>query len=172
VPGTFDHAQAPGGWWGRWSAERTTRDLARDLEGGARPGLLFVHLGEPDFAGHLVGWGSGSYARAVRRADAAVAAVLGAADRAFGRGAYTVILTADHGGHGRNHGSADPRDRTIPWIAWGDGVAPGGPLPAGIRTMDTAATALWLLGLGVPAAWSGRPVLAAFEWTAAPDAAP
>src|SRR5690606_18391941 len=84
------------------------------------------------------------------------------ADDAFGRGNYTVILTADHGGHGRNHGSDDPRDMTIPWIAWGKGVQPAGPLAVPIRTMETAATALWLLGVAAPPEWVGAPVVAAF----------
>jgi predicted AlkP superfamily pyrophosphatase or phosphodiesterase len=157
VPGTLDYAQAPRGWWGRWSAERTTRDVARYLAGGARPALLFVHLGEPDFAGHAVGWMSWLYGRGVRTADEALARLIDAADAAFGRGRYTLIVTADHGGHGRDHGTADARDVTIPWLAWGQGIVPG-PLPAGIRTMDTAATALWLLGLPTPADWVGRPV--------------
>jgi hypothetical protein len=51
VPGSLDYAQAPTGWWGRWSARRTVFDVTRYLEGGARPNLLFVHLGEPDYAG-------------------------------------------------------------------------------------------------------------------------
>ena len=71
--------------------------------------------------------------------------LLRSADRAFGRDGYTVIITADHGGHGRDHGSSDPRDVLIPWIAWGKGVVPGETLPDGIRTLDTAATALALL---------------------------
>jgi hypothetical protein len=77
-------------------------------------------------------------------------------------GHNTVIITADHGGHRFSHGSDDPRDMTIPWIAWGKGVRPGTTLPKGIRTMDTAATALWLLGIPVPERWVGRPVEAAF----------
>ena len=37
----------------------------------------------------------------------------------------TVIVTADHGGHGRDHGTERPEDVLIPWIAWGAGVEPG-----------------------------------------------
>lgn len=171
VPGSLDYAQAPRSWWGwggHWRAERTARDVRRFLERGARPNLLFVHLGEPDYAGHDDGWDTPAYGRAVRSADMAVGEVAAAAERAFGRGRFTLIVTADHGGHGRGHGSADPRDVRIPWIAWGEGVARSASLPSGIRTMDTAATALWLLGVPVPAAWDGRPVLPAFG---APDTA-
>jgi arylsulfatase A-like enzyme len=72
-----------------------------------------------------------------------------------------VLLTADQGGHGWSHGSSDPRDVTIPWIAWGEGVRAGTRVPNGVRTMDTAATALWLLGL--PALGVGQPVQTAFQ---------
>jgi arylsulfatase A-like enzyme len=109
---------------------------------------------------------SASYGRAVRKADDAVAEVLQAADDAFGRGQYTVILTSDHGGHGRTHGTADARDVTIPWIVWGAGVRAGGVLPAGVRTMDTAATALWLLGVAQVEPAVGVPVRAAFAGSA------
>jgi hypothetical protein len=94
--------------------------------------------------------------------DAAVARLRVAADRAFGEGAYALIITADHGGHDRDHGSDDPRDMTIPWIAWGRGVTPG-PLNAPVRTMDTAATVVWLLGLDEPAGWVGAPIVSAFD---------
>jgi phosphopentomutase len=162
VPGTLDYAQAPTGWWGRWTAARTVNDVRRYLAGGAQPHLLFVHLGEPDFAGHAIGWMSWPYGVAVRRADAALGQLVAAGDAAFGRGGWTLLVTADHGGHGRTHGSADVRDVTIPWIAWGAGVVPGPALAAGVRTMDTAATLLWLFGIARPADWVGRPVACAF----------
>jgi arylsulfatase A-like enzyme len=161
VPGSLGYSQAPGGWPGKWSADKTTDDVAAYLE-VARPNLLFVHIGEPDYAGHLFGWMSGPYGWAVEEADEEIGQLLEAADEAFGTGNYTVLLTSDHGGHGRDHGSDDPRDITIPWIAWGEGVAEGRVLEDGIRTMDTAATALWLLGVSVEAGVVGRVVHGAF----------
>ncbi|HST59690.1 MAG TPA: hypothetical protein VLK84_13395, partial [Longimicrobium sp.] len=35
-----------------------------------------------------------------------------------------------------------------------------------IDTFDTAATALWILGVPVPARWEGRPVATAFQTSA------
>ena len=164
LPGSLDYAQAPTGWWGRWSADRTTDDVRVYLRGSARPNLLFVHIGEADFAGHALGWMSWGYGQAVERADAAVAHVIASADMAFGQGRYTLILTADHGGHGRTHGTYDSLDVTIPWITWGRAVAASDSAPIlAVRTMDTAATALWLLGVPIPKEWAGRPVTAAFE---------
>ncbi len=162
VLASLDYSQSPSGGWGKILADRTANDVAVYLE-RERPNLVFVHLGDPDYVGHAVGWMSRSYGAAVRSADGAVERILDAADVAFGRDRYVLILTADHGGHEGTHGTDMPVDRTIPWIAWGRGVRAGTTLPEGIRTMDTAATALWLLGLAAPPHVVGRPVLAAFR---------
>jgi predicted AlkP superfamily pyrophosphatase or phosphodiesterase len=166
VPETLDHVSSLDprvSWHG--SARRTVKDVERHLA-AASPNLLFIHLAEPDYAGHLFGWMGRSYARAVVDADRAVALLLERADARFGPRQYTVIVTADHGGHGRTHGTADPQDTTIPWIVWGEGVRVASS-PMFVRTTDTAATALWLLGVTVPAEWTGRPVAEAFDTTAA-----
>jgi hypothetical protein len=162
LAGTLDYTQAPGGLFGRWSSKRTVGDVAAYLR-DAKPNVLFVHLTDPDAAGHRSGWMSPAYGRAVLAADAGIRDLLTIADRTYGRGNFSLIVTADHGGHDTNHGSADPRDVTIPWIAWGKGVQPGVLPDSTIRTMDTAATTLWLLGLAPPPDWSGHPVLAAFD---------
>jgi phosphopentomutase len=72
-----------------------------------------------------------------------------------------MIVTADHGGHDRDHGSDDPRDVTIPWIAWGRAVQPG-QLSTSLKTMDTASTILWLFQVPEPTDWAGFPVVEAF----------
>lgn len=158
-PGSLDYVQAPSSIT-LLMATRTVADAIRYLR-GAQPNLMFVHIGEADYAGHATGWMSRVYGVAVARVDAAVGSIVQAADETYGERGYTIILTADHGGHGRDHGSDDPLDMTIPWIVYGEGVERGAELED-VRTMDTAATALWLLGVQVPASWSGRPVEAAF----------
>ena len=162
IDGTLDYSQAPGGWFGRWSSDRTVSDVVKHL-GRAQPNLLFVHLTDPDAAGHRSGWMTPDYGRAVRVTDAAMNRLLDAAGKAYGDGNFAVIVTADHGGHETNHGSDDPRDVTIPWIAWGRGVKPGLLTPSTVRTMDTAATVLWLLAIDPPADWTGQPVVDAFS---------
>ena len=156
--GSLDHTQAPNGE--KLTAARTVGDAITYLR-HRQPSLMFVHIGEADYAGHTMGWMSTVYGWAVKRADAAVGELLEAADRAYGEGNYTVIVTADHGGHGRNHGTDDPRDMTIPWIVWGEGVG-GGEINGAVKTMDTAATALWLLGVAAPPTWTGSAVAGAF----------
>jgi predicted AlkP superfamily pyrophosphatase or phosphodiesterase len=164
VPGTLDYSQSPGGWFGRWSSSSTVSDVEEHLS-TATPNLLFVHLTDPDAAGHSYGWMSREYGRGVLRADAALERLLRAADQAYGPGEYTVIVTADHGGNGRDHGSDHVFDVTIPWIAWGRGVVPGEITAAPVQTMDTASTVLFILGLDKPEGWAGVPVRGAFALT-------
>jgi arylsulfatase A-like enzyme len=166
VEGTLDYSQAPGGWFGRWSSDRTVHDVAAYLR-DASPNVLFVHLADPDAAGHANGWMTDAYGEAVRRADRSVARLLAEAERAFGRGKFSVIVTADHGGHGTDHGSDDPRDVTIPWIAWGEGVKAGTLARPHLMTMDTASTVLWLLSVDAPKGWAGSPVIEAYTGVAA-----
>jgi arylsulfatase A-like enzyme len=170
LAGTLDYTQAPGGLFGRWSSRRTVDDVSRHLA-TTRPNLLFVHLTDPDAAGHRAGWMSPTYGRAVLEADTALQRLIGIAERTYGRDNYSLIVTADHGGHEFGHGSSDPRDVTIPWIAWGRGVKAGRLEDAGIRTMDTASTVLWLLGVDAPGDWAGRPVLQAYDPRPAPAVA-
>jgi predicted AlkP superfamily pyrophosphatase or phosphodiesterase len=161
-PGTLDYSQAPGGWFGRWSASRTVADVRSYLE-NQKPNVLFVHLPDPDAAGHSSGWMSPAYGQAVQAADTALGQLLSAADSSYGKGNYSLLVTADHGGHAYGHGTSDPQDVMIPWIAWGRGVNTGLLEGETIHTFDTAATVLWLLGVEEPDQWDGSPIEKAFQ---------
>ena len=160
APETIHHVRGPKGGVIPWNSGKVTDEVVAHLM-KARPNLTFVHLADADFAGHNFGWMDHTYGMAVREADAAVARILTAADKAYGAGNYTVLVTSDHGGHKKGHGTTDPVDTTIPWIVWGAGVQPGDSL-SGIRTMDTAATVLWMLNIAAPSNLVGKPVTGAF----------
>ena len=166
--GSYDYRQAPSWNADNWMATRTVPEAIQYMR-HRRPNLLFVHIGETDYAGHGAGWMSYFYGLAARRADAAVETIVEGADETYGPGNYTLIITADHGGHGRDHGTDAPEDTTIPWIVYGKRVSPAASL-TGVRTMDTAATALWLLGIAPPTGLEGTPVYGAF--TRAADGVP
>jgi hypothetical protein len=187
VPTVFDVAQAAGkttaGFFGKpkfrhllrrgapqfrvapsgsdlWAAPRITQEV-QDYLRHRQPDFVFVHIADADVAGHSIGWMSAPYRFAVRRADAAVGLIAAAARRAYGND-FVLLITADHGGHGRTHGTDQDVDMTIPWIAWGPGVR-AGEITAPVSTMDSAATVLWLLGVPRPADWVGQPVESAFQ---------
>lgn len=129
--------------------------------------VTFVHMREPDSAGHGKGWMGLDYLDAVRKADRAVGVILDAI-RDAGRGGETaVILSADHGGSGKGHYRIFEPDKkenvTIPWICVGPGVPAGLRIDRIVRTFDTMPTALALIGLGAPEGIDGKPVLDVFK---------
>jgi hypothetical protein len=128
-----------------------------------KPNLCFIHLTDPDSAGHKYGWGSPEQIRAFAAVDAALAEILKAIEEADIADQSVIIITADHGGHRKTHGSKMPEDMTIPWIAWGKDVKKGFNITVPVTTYDTAATALWLLDVPVPSSFDGVPIISAFQ---------
>lgn len=126
-----------------------------------KPNLTFIHFADSDNAGHSYGWGSEEQKRAFADQDAALQVLRNAVKEAGIEKDSVFILTADHGGHGYGHGTTELEDMHIPWVAWGKNVKPGG-LKRRVNIHDTAATALWLLGVHVPYSMDGRPVKEAF----------
>lgn len=113
-----------------------------------QPDLLFVHFSDPDEYGHSHGWLSDEYITAAKNSDKCLATVLAAIDATPAGKQTLVIVTADHGGHDKQHSNGNSQlNRHIPWIARGPGVAPGTVITEPIETVDTAATALAALGL-------------------------
>ena len=124
-------------------------------------GLLFVHFPLVDGMGHVHGWMSPQQLNVAYRADEALGMILAELDARGIRNETLIIVTADHGGHDTLHGSYLREDMTIPWIASGPGVEPK-VLTTQVNTMDTAATAAFVLGLSIPPEWDGVPVYEAF----------
>ena len=145
------------------------------------PNLVFIHFADPDSMGHKHGVKSPEKMQALADCDQALGVIRTAIAAAGIADSSVMILTADHGGHDRTpeeiadrvkrgqepqpgtHGSPHSDDVIIPWIAWGKGVKAGTTVTAPIVQYDTAATALWLLGVPVPENFWGRPVVSAFE---------
>jgi predicted AlkP superfamily pyrophosphatase or phosphodiesterase len=119
--------------------------------------LTFVHLPSTDLTGHSRGWMSRAYIEQVKRTDDAVGRLLQAAPPET-----TILLTADHGGSGNSHGTRSRDDSTIPWIAAGPRITRRGALGRPVRTIDTAATVLYVLGLALRAEAPGTVVDEAF----------
>lgn len=111
--------------------------------------FAFVYLGNVDEVGHRYGWMGPEYMDAVADSWKEIAGLTAALPD------YTVIVTADHGGHERSHGTPMPEDMTIPIIIKGPDFAPGSRLEnAGIT--DIAPTVAKLLGAAPDRDWEGR----------------
>ena len=146
----FSHA----GFTAATAVEAATPLLRQDP-----PAILFLHFADPDSAGHEHGWGSHRYVAAIERCDVALGALLTVVEEAGFANETLWLVTADHGGLDRTHGSNHPDDVTIPWITYGPGIKAGRVIDQAVSIMDTAATALAALRLQVPEGWEGRPVL-------------
>lgn len=152
----YDHA----GWAARTISKAALGWLAK---GGG--GFYFVHYGEVDGAGHSIGWMTPEQLAAVEGVDLAIGDLvkgvreLGLADR------VTWMVTADHGGSGKNHGSNSAEDMTVPFIVSGARVKAGAGLADPVSVKDVAPTAAWLLGLPPIEGATGRVLSEAFEPT-------
>lgn len=139
---------------------QTIADAAREALQDMEVGLTFVHVPDPERAGHAWGYESPEYRDAVLRADSAVARVLESLHPED-----LLVVTSDHGGGGafgsHQNGSASPEDVEIPLILHGPRVVEADLGQASI--LDVAPTILWSMGLRVPSTWDGRILLEAFR---------
>jgi len=129
-----------------------------DLLSAGEHDVHFVHLDDPDAAGHGHGFSPEvpEYLAAIERADAAIGRLLDVLLSRPGVAGeeWLVAITTDHGGEGLSHGSFASVCRTIPLVLSGASVRPVR-LPDGLAThMDLHPTLLTFLGLP-PAPWWG-----------------
>jgi arylsulfatase A-like enzyme len=153
LPGSVDHLERPGYLCGKVSRRAAEYFIAE------KPRLMFVHFSEPDEFGHKSGWMSADYLKGVAASDRCLGTLLAGIDASGLRDRTLVIVTADHGGHGKVHsGSRREVDREIPWLARGPGVNQGLVIEEAVSTLDTAATVLSALGLPMPLHIVGSPI--------------
>ena len=115
--------------------------------------FVFLYLGYPDAAGHKHGWMRNEYMDAIKNSWENINRVTASLPDD-----YTVIITADHGGHDRMHGTDAPEDMTIPIMIIGKGIEAGKVLQdANIK--DIAPTIVKLLGVEPDEEWEGASLL-------------
>jgi predicted AlkP superfamily pyrophosphatase or phosphodiesterase len=158
-PGTLD--------WFHFGDEDVERDadvakIAIDMIRQHKPDVLFVHFGDVDSVGHANGWGSQQQLAAAEAADGAVGKVLAVLEELRILDDTVVIVTADHGGRGTQHGPNDGPSRYIPWIIAGPGINADSDLTLAsdraIGIEDTCATACAVLGITTNTELDGKPV--------------
>lgn len=127
------------------STEAAIRYIPENL-----PDFVFLYLGIPDEAGHMYGWMSDAYMRAINRCWDMAEKVCSVLPEA-----YQVIFTTDHGGHGNVHGIDIPEDMIIPFMASGSCFLGKGEL-TGVSIKDIAPTIVSILGVPPDAEWEGK----------------
>lgn len=141
--------------------DSNVRDQAVDYLAHHDPDLLFLHFDQVDGAGHHDGFSTSvpTYMEAIARVDGLIGDVLGAIERrpSYRQEDWLVIVTSDHGGKGRAHGSQDPEVRTIPMIVSGKDVWQGRVENGSPGHHVIAATAFSFLGVPVDPGWKLEP---------------
>ena len=104
-------------------------------------GYAFVHLRDPDSAGHVYGWRLWRwhpYMQAVRRVDGYLGQILDAIESDPELAGHTaLVVTADHGGTGHDHSASRPEHYTVPFYVWAPGVPTGDLYALGVdRVLD------------------------------------
>lgn len=92
-----------------------------------RPNYSFVHYADADDAGHGTGWGTTAWNNAVKTVDGYLGQLFSLIENdPILDGRTAIVLSADHGGNGTSHSTETlATSYTIPFYAWGVGVANG-----------------------------------------------
>ena len=117
------------------------------------PDFVFLYMAETDDkGGHDNGWMSKKYLECISLAIDNVKRVY----ERFGD-KYTIIVTADHGGHDRTHGTELPEDMTIPMFFIGKRFECGKEIEK-VSLLDIAPTVTDIMGVSPAPEWEGRSV--------------
>jgi predicted AlkP superfamily pyrophosphatase or phosphodiesterase len=136
------------------NTDRILTGLALDTIEKHHPDFVFVYMVETDEkGGHDNGWMTDAYLKCIHDAiDNVKTLIEQAGDE------YTVIVTADHGGHDRAHGTDMPEDMTIPMFFYGPDFEAGKELH-GVKLLDLAPTIAKLMNVNASPEWEGTPLI-------------
>lgn len=126
---------------------------AKELIKKHGPDFVFLYLGATDEWGHRKGWMSQEYLNCVRSAWNCIQDICADLPEE-----YTVIVTADHGGHDRIHGTEMTEDMTVPVTIHGADFPAGKELEH-CDVRDLAPTIVEVLGLEADDEWEGNSIL-------------
>ena len=128
-------------------------ELFRDYVPKYQPDFTFLYFGLTDMVGHTSGWMSEHYLSAMKESwEKAAKAIAALPDD------WTVIITADHGGHDRTHGTEMSEDMTIPMFYIGKAF-PAGKRFEGGSILDITPTIAKVMGIAPADEWEGTPVI-------------
>lgn len=134
-------------------------ERAYEILNTEKPTLMFLHFLENDAAGHTYGWMSKEQFKELIRVDEAIGQLKKNLERAGLLKRTLIVLTSDHGGLNRTHGSCtDIRCRRIPIIITGPGVKTNFRMADEQYIYDITPTILKLLGDTEDRDFEGEPI--------------
>lgn len=136
------------------SSDTSLTDSALTRIKKSKPDFVFLYMGETDDkGGHQNGWMSDEYLRRISIAiDNARRIINEFSDE------YAIIITADHGGHDRTHGTAMDEDMLIPNLYIGKDFEAGKQFQGG-SILDIAPTIAKIIGIDPAPEWEGKSVI-------------
>ncbi|MGI5892970.1 MAG: alkaline phosphatase family protein [Candidatus Merdivicinus sp.] len=153
-PGSLVHSEYHNMWKdGGIASDHLLTDHTLDCIRNDDPDFIFLYLGYTDEAGHANGWLTEPYMEAVANASACIEKLY----RSLPEG-WSMIITADHGGHERSHGHDIPEDMTIPVYFAGKPFEKGKELQD-VNIKDIAPTIAKIMEFAPPREWEGRSIL-------------
>lgn len=136
------------------SSDTALTDSALERIRESKPDFVFLYMVETDEkGGHDNGWMSDAY---LSRISIAVDNIRRVIEECGDE--YTVIVTADHGGHDRCHGTEAPEDTTIPMFYFGKQFEAGKCFSGG-SILDIAPTIAKIMDIEPADEWEGTPVI-------------
>lgn len=109
------------------------------------PDFMLLDFDSVDAMLHTYGATSKQYLDEIAKVDSEIGKLVGDLDDS-----YTVIITADHGGIGRQHGGYSIEEYEIPLIVWSKELVRYGRLDSPVNIYDAACTALDALQIKRP----------------------
>lgn len=134
-------------------ANTLTMEAAKNAVIEYSPDFVFLYIGAPDSAGHEHNWMSKEYLETVNFSFSLLEEMCSELPSD-----YTLILTADHGGHDGEHGTPRPEDMTIPIIIKGKDFKPG-QIFKNASIKDIAPTVTRIVGAEPNEIWEGKSLL-------------
>ena len=133
--------------------QRITKRVLEMIAENDMTDFTFFYQCWADEAGHKYGWMSDEYLQAVNDCLDNLQQVVSVLPEDV-----KLIVTADHGGHDRSHGTECAEDMTIPIFLRGKDIAPG-KISKALCITDIAPTVTGWLGVAPDMDWEGSAVL-------------
>lgn len=139
------------------------RDMAVSYIKNKKPNFAGFIFDSPDDVGHAAGHDTPEYYAQVKVLDSYVGDIINAVKEAGIYDKTIIIVTSDHGGIDKGHGSTSMMEMETPFIISGKGIKNGGEFFESVMQYDVAPTIADIFNLPKPQVWVGRSMKQVFK---------